>query len=197
MTIIFSNSLLRFQLSCLELIVRTSSMLYLHSSHCFFSIFMRSFVGVGKSAFLARWGKGVFLSCTCSTVTLDFQQKEAIVNDVPYRLQLVSKWSHVHCLFTSFINLWLCCYQWDTPGSRSWIPYIGSYCKRAKGVILQYDITSRYSLSEVKSLYEYNIRRCVHADCPLMVLGSKCDLKEKRVRGLLLSCHMKTALTVV
>ena len=82
---------------------------------------------VGKTSFINRITKGIFLSNVSSTLGVDFQVKTFLVDDQNVALQL-----------------------WDTAGQERFRSVTRSYFRRADGVMLLYDITSEKSFLSVR-----------------------------------------------
>eukprot|EP00095_Tigriopus_kingsejongensis_P000097 maker-scaffold1877_size25834-snap-gene-0.9 protein:Tk00097 transcript:maker-scaffold1877_size25834-snap-gene-0.9-mRNA-1 annotation:"ras and ef-hand domain-containing protein" len=82
---------------------------------------------VGKTSFINRLTKGVFLSNLSSTLGVDFQVKTIRVDERNIAIQL-----------------------WDTAGQERFRSVTRSYFRRADGVMLLYDVTSDRSFMSVR-----------------------------------------------
>jgi len=67
---------------------------------------------------------------------------------------------------------------WDVGGDERFKFLIPTYCKGANAVMIVYDITNSNSLSHISELTQ--IVREIASDVPIMLVGSKLDLKEFR-----------------
>ncbi|XP_037077026.1 ras and EF-hand domain-containing protein homolog, partial [Pollicipes pollicipes] len=82
---------------------------------------------VGKSTFITRVCRGVFVTNISSTLGVDFQVKSLCVDDKNVAVQL-----------------------WDTAGQERFRSITKSYFRRADGVMLLYDVTSERSFVSVR-----------------------------------------------
>ena len=86
---------------------------------------------VGKTSFINRITKGVFLANISSTLGVDFQVKTFRVDERNVALQL-----------------------WDTAGQERFRSVTRSYFRRADGVMLLYDVTNERSFMSVREWVE-------------------------------------------
>lgn len=69
---------------------------------------------------------------------------------------------------------------YDTCGQERFDSISESYYKRAEGVLLVYDITNENSFEKIKNYYVNQIRERCKFGIPVLLLGNKTDLKDKR-----------------
>ena len=68
----------------------------------------------------------------------------------------------------------------DTCGQERFKSINSSYYKNADCILLVYDITSNKSFNEVKNYFNKNIKENCKKNIPVILLGNKSDLEEKR-----------------
>ncbi|XP_048812487.1 ras and EF-hand domain-containing protein-like [Lagopus muta] len=108
--------------------------------------------GAGKSSFLLRLCRNEFRGDISSTLGVDFQVKELLVDGEQTTLQI-----------------------WDTAGQERYRSISRSYFRKAHGVLLLYDISSQSSFLSVRRWIE-DIEGAGTA-LPLMLVGNKSDLR--------------------
>ncbi|XP_031411095.1 ras and EF-hand domain-containing protein-like [Meleagris gallopavo] len=108
--------------------------------------------GAGKSSFLLRLCRNEFRGDISSTLGVDFQVKELLVDGEQTTLQI-----------------------WDTAGQERYRSLSCSYFRKAHGVLLLYDISSQSSFLSVRRWIE-DIEGAGTA-LPLMLVGNKSDLR--------------------
>ena len=69
---------------------------------------------------------------------------------------------------------------YDTCGQERFDSISETYYKRAEGVLLVYDITNEKSFEKIKNYYVKQIRERCKFGIPILLLGNKTDLKDKR-----------------
>ncbi|XP_052528300.1 ras and EF-hand domain-containing protein-like [Tympanuchus pallidicinctus] len=106
----------------------------------------------GKSSFLLRLCRNEFRGDISSTLGVDFQVKELLVDGEQTTLQI-----------------------WDTAGQERYRSISRSYFRKAHGVLLLYDISSQSSFLSVRQWIE-DIEGAGTA-LPLMLVGNKSDLR--------------------
>uniref|UniRef100_A0A8C9EVG5 Uncharacterized protein n=1 Tax=Pavo cristatus TaxID=9049 RepID=A0A8C9EVG5_PAVCR len=121
--------------------------------------------GAGKSSFLLQLCRNEFRHDISSTLGVDFQVKELLVDGEQTTLQI-----------------------WDTAGQERYRSIARSYFRKAHGVLLLYDISSQSSFLSVRQWIE-DIEGAGPA-LPLMLVGNKSDLRA----GLLETAGVHTAL---
>ncbi|PSN52026.1 hypothetical protein C0J52_04538 [Blattella germanica] len=116
---------------------------------------------VGKSCFIFRFCKGVFINNLGSTLGVDFQVKTIRVDDRNVTLQL-----------------------WDTAGQERFRSMTKTYFRRADGVMLLYDVTSERSFLNVRQWIQ-SIDEVTEQRVPIILCGNKVDLRaESRSKGI-------------
>lgn len=109
---------------------------------------------VGKSSFIVRISKGVFVPTLSSTLGVDFHVKTLRVDDANVALQL-----------------------WDTAGQERFRSITKTYFRRADGVMLLYDCTNERSFLNVRNWMEA-IDDVLEKRLPIMLCANKTDLRE-------------------
>ncbi|PKU40686.1 ras and ef-hand domain-containing [Limosa lapponica baueri] len=108
--------------------------------------------GTGKSSFLLRLCRNEFREDISSTLGVDFQLKQLLVDGEQTTLQI-----------------------WDTAGQERYRSIPRSYFRKAQGVLLLYDISSPSSFLSVRQWME-DIK-AAGGPLPLMLVGNKLDLR--------------------
>jgi small GTP-binding protein len=111
--------------------------------------------GVGKTCMLLRFADNLFEENFLSTIGVDFKVKEITVGDQKVKLQI-----------------------WDSAGQERFRNITSSYYRNCSGIIIVYDVTSEDSFIKVSDWIQ-EVRRYVPT-VPLIVVGNKCDLEDKR-----------------
>ena len=113
--------------------------------------------GTGKTSLLSMYIKGK-IGNTMPTIGLEFCTKEIQLSpDLVVKLQL-----------------------WDTGGQERFKSLALSHYRKALGVFLLFDVTSRKSFEACTS-YIITIRENSDKDCLIYLIGNKIDLIESRV----------------
>jgi len=113
--------------------------------------------GVGKSALTVRFIQGNFLDKYDPTIE-DSYKKTCEIDGVACMLDIL-----------------------DTAGQEEYSALRDAYMKTGEGFIIVYDITEALSLETVTELRQKILRTKGAADVPIMLVGNKCDLGDKRV----------------
>ena len=115
--------------------------------------------GVGKTTLVKRYMTDLFSDGTTMTIGVDFHIKKLYVEDIKVTLQI-----------------------WDFAGEDRFRFLLPTYLRGASGAIFMYDITRYSSLKNLESWLEvYNEgRKYESVDIPLILVGGKLDLEEKR-----------------
>jgi small GTP-binding protein len=111
--------------------------------------------GVGKTCMLLRFADDLFEENFLSTIGVDFKVKEIDVEGQKVKLQI-----------------------WDSAGQERFRNITSSYYRNCAGIIIVYDVTSEDSFTKVTDWIQ-EVRRYVPT-VPLMIVGNKCDLEDKR-----------------
>ena len=113
---------------------------------------------VGKTSFILRYTENTFSEIYLTTMGIDFKTKV---------IKLKNKKTY-SVLF------------YDTAGQEKYRSISLSVIKNVQGVILMYDITNKKSFESISRWME-NIREIKGNYFPIILLGNKCELEEKRV----------------
>lgn len=112
---------------------------------------------VGKTSFINRITKGLFMANLSSTLGVDFQVKTIRVDERNIALQL-----------------------WDTAGQERFRSVTRSYFRRADGVMLLYDVTNERSFLAVRQWIDA-VDDVAEKRIPIMLCGNKTDLRQTLV----------------
>ncbi|KAH0786928.1 ras-related protein Rab-13 [Histomonas meleagridis] len=111
--------------------------------------------GVGKTCMLLQFADNSFEENFLSTIGVDFKVKEISVDGKKVKLQI-----------------------WDSAGQESFKNITTSYYRNSSGLIIVYDITDHESFKKISDWVE-EVRQFV-PNAPLILVGNKCDMEEKR-----------------
>ena len=67
----------------------------------------------------------------------------------------------------------------DTAGQEKYRAIISSYCRRANGCLLVYDITNEDSFKQCK-IYKEQVKELAEPSCVFILVGNKNDLENER-----------------
>jgi len=118
-------------------------------------IMMLGDAAVGKTSLTIRFISGFFLDDLKLTIGVDFYSKTTTFKEKKVKLQI-----------------------WDFGGEERFRFLLHQYCKGANAAFFLYDITNRLSLDHLPDWTQ--IIREHAGDIPIMLIGSKVDLKEFR-----------------
>ncbi len=118
-------------------------------------IMMLGDAAVGKTSLTLRYISGFFLDDLKLTIGVDFYSKTTNFKNKKVKLQI-----------------------WDFGGEQRFRFLLHQYCKGANAAFFLYDITNRLSLDHLPDWTQ--IIREHSGDIPIMLIGSKVDLKEFR-----------------
>ena len=119
-------------------------------------IMMLGDASVGKTSLTIRYISGFFLEDLKLTIGVDFYSKTTSFKGKKVKLQI-----------------------WDFGGEERFRFLLHQYCKGANAAFFLYDITNRLSLDHLPDWTQ--IIREHAGDVPIMLIGSKVDLKQYRV----------------
>ena len=68
----------------------------------------------------------------------------------------------------------------DTCGQEKYNAIWTQYYKKADGILLVFDISNRESFDKIKNFYAINIKEKCKPGIPIILLGNKTDLEDKR-----------------
>lgn len=112
---------------------------------------------VGKSSLLIRFVEDKFSESYISTIGVDFKINTIEIDDKKIKLQI-----------------------WDTAGQERFRTITTSYYRGAHGIIIMYDITNYESFENIKQ-WLFEINKYAREEVNKILVGNKCDLKNKRV----------------
>ncbi|XP_071162044.1 ras-related protein Rab-13-like [Mytilus edulis] len=112
--------------------------------------------GVGKTCLLCKYINQDFISAHISTIGIDFKMKTLQINDRVVKVQI-----------------------WDTAGQERFESITKQFYRRAQGVLLVYDMSSRSSFEAIPKWLAHVEQFCKE-DVSVMLLGNKCDREDIR-----------------
>ncbi len=113
--------------------------------------------GVGKSSIVTSYVDGFFSDIHISTIGIDFRIKKINVNDKSIMLQI-----------------------WDVAGQEKFRSIAPIYFRHCDGIIILFDVTNQKSFDNIKK-WITEIDKYNYTDTVKILVGNKCDLKQKRV----------------
>ncbi|KAL2310250.1 hypothetical protein Nmel_006500 [Mimus melanotis] len=122
-------------------------------------LFKIIFVGnssVGKTSFLRRFCEDRFFPGTAATVGVDYNVRTVTVDHTQVALQL-----------------------WDTAGQERYRSITKQFFRKADGVIVMYDITTKDTFTAVKQ-WLISIEEATGENVPVLLLGNKTDNEKER-----------------
>ena len=111
---------------------------------------------VGKSSLIQRYVDEKFAD---TLATIGFNSK--------YKTKILSNGEKLKVVF------------YDTSGQEKYNSLSYNYIKNSNGILLMYDISKKESFLKIKDWLK-NIYEHKDEDFPILLLGNKCDLEEKR-----------------
>ena len=111
---------------------------------------------VGKTSFILRYVKNEFSKEYLSSIGFDFQIKSITIKNKSYKI-----------------------YFYDTAGQEKFRAISFNMIKYSDGIVLMYDITNKKSFASI-SQWINSIKEIKEDNFPLVLIGNKCDLEEKR-----------------
>uniref|UniRef100_A0A8C5M1K0 Calcium release activated channel regulator 2A n=1 Tax=Leptobrachium leishanense TaxID=445787 RepID=A0A8C5M1K0_9ANUR len=121
-----------------------------------FKIVMVGNSSVGKTAFLRRFCEGSFFPGTSATVGVDYSVKTVTVDNSQIALQL-----------------------WDTAGQERYRSITKQFFRKADGVIVMYDITSKDTFTALRQ-WMNSVEEAAGENIPILMLGNKIDIEKER-----------------
>ncbi|XP_063303862.1 EF-hand calcium-binding domain-containing protein 4B [Pelobates fuscus] len=131
-----------------------------------FKIVMVGNSSVGKTSFLRRFCEGSFFPGTSATVGVDYSVKTVTVDNSQIALQL-----------------------WDTAGQERYRSITKQFFRKADGVIIMYDITSKDTFTSVRQWLS-SVEEAAGENIPILMLGNKIDIEKEREVPLGLGEHL-------
>jgi Ras-related protein Rab-1A len=113
--------------------------------------------GVGKSCLLLRFADDTYTESYISTIGVDFKIRTVELDGKSCKLQI-----------------------WDTAGQERFRTITSSYYRGAHGIIIVYDVTDNETFDNVRQ-WLYEIDRYASENVNKLLVGNKCDLKDKKV----------------
>lgn len=111
---------------------------------------------VGKTSILLRYTENSFIQTHLLTIGIDFKTKYITMNKKKIKLKL-----------------------WDTAGQEKFRTLTQQYYKNADGILLIFDIKDRSSFDKIHSWMEQIQYNTPNNQMPIVLVGNKCDCKEK------------------
>ena len=111
---------------------------------------------VGKTSFIMKFTENYFHENYIVTIGFEFQTKKVKFQEKTYTV-----------------------FFYDTAGQERYKSLSVSLYKKADGIILMYDITKRETYEDIPEWME-NIKENKGLEYPILLIGNKCDLEEKR-----------------
>ena len=112
---------------------------------------------VGKTCFIYKYVRNEFRSRFFSTIGVEFLTKNI---KLPSGQNIKIKFQ-------------------DTAGQERFRSIASNFVKMADGILLMYDITNMETFEAISGWVE-SIKEVKGNDCPIILIGNKCDLKEER-----------------
>lgn len=112
--------------------------------------------GVGKTCVLCRYASEEFIDSHITTIGIDFKMKTISLGGKTIKVQI-----------------------WDTAGQERFESITKQFYRRAQGVILVYDITSKSSFEAVPKWLNY-VRQFGREDVSVLLMGNKKDKEVNR-----------------
>ena len=113
---------------------------------------------VGKSSLIIKFIENKFSLSYISTVGFDLKYKTLKLDDEEIKIV-------IH----------------DTAGQERFKSLAANYIKKAKGILLVYDITDKKSFDNLENWMNDIQEEEVAEKIPIILIGNKCDLEEERV----------------
>lgn len=120
---------------------------------------------VGKTSLLMRFIENRFSYSTIGTIGIDFREKN---------------YSYAELTKTENTGPDIRLQIWDSSGQDQFKNITQSFFRQADGFILVYDITDLASYTSLIAWLQ-NIERLCHKQIPVVILGNKMDLENRRV----------------
>ena len=111
---------------------------------------------VGKTSLLLSYTDNYFPKTHVTTIGVELKEKEIIYKDYQVTLQI-----------------------WDTAGQERYRALAKSFFKGAQGILFVYDITSHKSFDQINKWIKD--AQTHSSDFQSIIIGNKCDLKNKNV----------------
>ena len=113
--------------------------------------------GVGKTSIIQKFVNDKFNQNMLSTIGVDFQSKEIIINNTKIKLKI-----------------------WDTTGQERFKTLTSQYYNGADGALLIFDVTSKLSFERINFWINELKEKKKLNELGLLLIGNKIDLIDKR-----------------
>ena len=121
----------------------------------FFIVIIIGDSGVGKTAFLSKYVKGVFPMAPTPTIAIEFATKIIQIKEGGYIKAQI----------------------WDSAGQERYKAIVAGHYRRAAGALIVYDVTKKASFEHVTNWLK-NINEMAEKNCITYLIGNKRDLVE-------------------
>ena len=111
---------------------------------------------VGKTSIIKRYIDNIYEDYKTGTIGIEYFTKDLKLENEEY-----------HIIFC------------DTAGQEKFNAISSNFIKNAEGILLMYDITNKNSFNKISS-WMSNIKENQSENVPIILIGNKCDLEEKR-----------------
>ena len=112
---------------------------------------------VGKTSYILKFTDDLYQDNTLTTTGIDLKSKVINYNEKEYKIEF-----------------------YDTAGQERYRAISLNSIKSADGIVLMYDITNQKSFDEISNWMK-NIKQLQGDDFPMILVGNKCDLENKRI----------------
>lgn len=126
------------------------------TSEFFFKIVLLGETNVGKTNLLYRYCKQTFLESSKPTIGIDYLTQDKVV-----------------------ANRAITIHFWDTAGQEKFRGLKTAYYKNCQGVVLIFDITSRFTFESLEKWIE-EVKDSCEVETQILILGNKSDLATAR-----------------
>ena len=113
--------------------------------------------GVGKTSFISRYTKNIFVESYLATIGFDYKTKKINIKNKEYKLLL-----------------------YDTAGQERYKSLAPNMIRKSHGIIIMYDITNESSFDSIPEIIK-KIFEEKGENFPLILLGNKIDQEQKRI----------------
>eukprot|EP00826_Nyctotherus_ovalis_P056520 TRINITY_DN7648_c0_g1_i3.p1 TRINITY_DN7648_c0_g1~~TRINITY_DN7648_c0_g1_i3.p1 ORF type:complete len:155 (+),score=53.28 TRINITY_DN7648_c0_g1_i3:157-621(+) len=122
-----------------------------------FKVVMVGSCGVGKTQLVSRFTKDEFAENYLETIGVEFTTMSTVIDGKNIAVPI-----------------------WDTNGEEKYKALTGIYYRGAVGAVMVYDVTRKETFAAVRDSWEDELRSHADTNVVIMLVGNKCDVKEKR-----------------
>ncbi|XP_021098059.1 ras-related protein Rab-7b isoform X3 [Heterocephalus glaber] len=135
-------------------------------------------LGVGKTSLLHQYVHKTFYEEYQTTLGASILSKVIILDDTTLKLQLASRPHGVAALPLQI---------WDTGGQERFRSMVSTFYKGSDGCILAFDVTDLESFKALDVWRDDVLAKIIPVEqsYPMVVLGNKIDLEDRKYRGIL------------